>query len=128
MAGNHRHVFGGLSNFVTEFVHVCRVTKIDSSVGKMSKNLKTEKKKVNYSFAVEFESVLESTRKSLMIMLYQEKVGPFLYTTIMRRPNLAFAAAKLFQSLGNSGPERMKAADQAIRYLVLTIHLSELRR
>lgn len=83
---------------------------------------------MNYSFAVEFESVLESTRKSLMIMLYQEKVGPFLYTTIMRRPNLAFAAAKLFQSLGNSGPERMKAADQAIRYLVLTIHLSELRR
>lgn len=58
------------------------------------------------------------------VKLYQEKVGSILYTSIMIRPDMAFAAAKLSQYLTNPSPVHMQAADQAIRYLVLTSNLS----
>ncbi|CCE34838.1 uncharacterized protein CPUR_08777 [Claviceps purpurea 20.1] len=58
------------------------------------------------------------------IKAYQEKIGSILYTAIMIRPDVAFAASKLSQFLTNPSPEHMKAADQTIRYLVLTKHLA----
>jgi hypothetical protein len=48
---------------------------------------------------------------------YQEKVGSLLYTAIMIRPDVAFAAAQLSQFLTNPSEEHMKAVNWAIMYL-----------
>ncbi|KID96233.1 reverse transcriptase family protein, partial [Metarhizium majus ARSEF 297] len=62
--------------------------------------------------------IREATK--LEIKVYQEKVGSVLYTAIMIRPDVAFAASKLLQFLTNPGPKHQKAVDQAIRYLATT--------
>jgi hypothetical protein len=48
---------------------------------------------------------------------YQEKVGSVLYTAIMIRPDVAFAAAQLSQYLTNPSSEHMAAVDWTIAYL-----------
>lgn len=55
---------------------------------------------------------------------YQELVGSILYTAIMVRPDVAYAAAKLSQFLTNPAPEHLKAAKHTIRYLYGTRFLS----
>ncbi|KAL2122403.1 hypothetical protein VTJ04DRAFT_2858 [Mycothermus thermophilus] len=55
---------------------------------------------------------------------FQELVGSILYTAIMIRPDVAFAAAKLSQFLTNPSPEHVKAAKQAVSYLYGTRFLS----
>ncbi|CCE34829.1 related to retrotransposon HobS hobase [Claviceps purpurea 20.1] len=66
----------------------------------------------------------DSQADKATIKTYQEKIGSILYTAIMIRPDVAFAASKLSQFLTNPSPEHMRAADQVIRYLVLTKHLA----
>jgi hypothetical protein len=51
------------------------------------------------------------------IKVYQEKVGLLLYTAIIIRPDIAFAALVLFQFLTNPAPEHFIAIDWALRYL-----------
>ena len=58
------------------------------------------------------------------IKSYQEKVGSLLYTAIMIRPDVAFAASTLSRYLTNPSQEHHKAADQAIRYLYITRNLA----
>ncbi len=48
---------------------------------------------------------------------YQQKVGSLLYTAIMIRPDVAYAAAMLSQFLTNPGPKHFVAVDWTIRYL-----------
>lgn len=45
----------------------------------------------------------------MIYRIYQEGIGPILYTAIMVRPDVVFAAAKLLQLLTNLGPERSQA-------------------
>ncbi|CCE30649.1 uncharacterized protein CPUR_04498 [Claviceps purpurea 20.1] len=73
--------------------------------------------------AVEYRKY-DAVADKATIKKYQEKIGSILYTAIMIRPDVAFAASKLSQFLTNPGPEHMRAADQVIRYLVLTKHLA----
>jgi hypothetical protein len=54
------------------------------------------------------------------VKIYQELVGSLLYTAIMIRADVAFAASFLSRSLTNPGPEHLKAVRKAIRYLFLT--------
>jgi hypothetical protein len=56
--------------------------------------------------------------------VYQEKVGSLLYTAIMIRPDVAFAAAVLSQFLTNPAPEHFIAIDWALRYLFGTRFLA----
>lgn len=51
---------------------------------------------------------------------YQERVSSILYTAIMIRADLAYAAAQLSLYLTNPGPEHFAAADQSIAYLYST--------
>jgi len=55
---------------------------------------------------------------------YQEKVGSVLYTAIMLRPDVAFAAAQLSHYLTNPSPEHMSAVNWTIRYLFGTRFLA----
>jgi len=55
---------------------------------------------------------------------YQEKVGSVLYTAIMIRPDIAFAASLLSQFLTNPSPEHFVAVDWTIRYLFGTRFLA----
>jgi hypothetical protein len=48
---------------------------------------------------------------------YQKKVGSLLYTAIMIRPDVAFAAAQLLQFLTNLSKKHIKAVNWAIMYL-----------
>jgi hypothetical protein len=48
---------------------------------------------------------------------YQEKVGSVLYTAIVIRPDIAYAASKLSQFLTNPGPEHFAAVNWLLRYL-----------
>lgn len=57
------------------------------------------------------------------IKRFQELVGSILYTAIMIRPDVAFAAAQLSLFLTNPGPEHHKAGLQGIRYLWSTRYL-----
>ncbi|KAL2114802.1 hypothetical protein VTJ04DRAFT_2111 [Mycothermus thermophilus] len=57
------------------------------------------------------------------IKYFQELVGSILYTAIMIRPDVAFAAAKLSQFLTNPSYQHIKAALQVIHYLYGTRHL-----
>lgn len=54
---------------------------------------------------------------------YQERVGSILYTAIMIRPDVAFAASSLSRFLTNPSPEHLKAADKVIKYLYATRYL-----
>jgi hypothetical protein len=48
---------------------------------------------------------------------YQEKVGSVLYTAIMLRPDVAYAASQLSHFLTNPSKEHIQAVDWTIRYL-----------
>lgn len=54
------------------------------------------------------------------VKAYQERVGSILYTAIMIRADVAFAAAQLSLYLTNPGPDHLAAADQSIAYLYAT--------
>ena len=55
---------------------------------------------------------------------YQELVGSLLYSAVMIRVDIAFAASLLSRFLQNPAPEHHKAACQAIRYLYATRSLA----
>jgi hypothetical protein len=55
---------------------------------------------------------------------YQEKVGSVLYTAIMIRPDVAYAASLLSQFLTNPGPEHLTAVNWTIKYLFGTRFLA----
>jgi hypothetical protein len=55
---------------------------------------------------------------------YQEKVGTVLYTAILIRPDVAYAAAMLSQFLSNPGPEHFVAVNWTIKYLFGTRFLA----
>ena len=65
-----------------------------------------------------FKSNREATKKE--IKSYQEKVGSILYTAIMLRPDIAFAASKLSHFLTNPSKEHFGAVDRVITYLYRT--------
>ena len=54
---------------------------------------------------------------------YQEKVGSILYTGIMLRPDVAFAASQLSNFLTNPSLQHLEAANWTLRYLYGTIYL-----
>ncbi len=54
------------------------------------------------------------------IKLFQELIGSILYTSIMIRPDVAYAAAYLSQHLTNPSIDHIKAARQVMRHLFLT--------
>jgi hypothetical protein len=57
------------------------------------------------------------------VKAFQERVGSILYTAIMIRPDVAYAASQLSHHLTNPGAAHFKAADQVIAYLYRTKHL-----
>lgn len=57
------------------------------------------------------------------IKAYQERVGSILYTAIMIRPDVAYAASQLSHHLTNPGAAHFQAAAQVIGYLYRTKHL-----
>jgi len=59
----------------------------------------------------------DSQATSSKVTEYQEKVGSVLYTAIMLRPDVAFAASTLSQFLTNPSQEHLNAVDWTIRYL-----------
>lgn len=66
----------------------------------------------------------EGQAPSKWVKEYQEKVGSLLYTAIMIRPDVAFAASTLSQFLMNPGPEHLAAVNWAIKYLFGTRFLA----
>lgn len=58
------------------------------------------------------------------VLSYQEKIGSILYTSIMIRPDVAFACALLSRFLTNPSPRHHQAANQVIRYLYHTRYLA----
>ncbi|RYC53684.1 hypothetical protein CHU98_g12525, partial [Xylaria longipes] len=54
------------------------------------------------------------------VKVFQERVGSILYTAIMIRPDVAFAAAQLSKHLTNPSQEHLAIADQVIKYLYHT--------
>jgi hypothetical protein len=58
------------------------------------------------------------------IKAYQERVGSILYTAIMIRPDVAFAASQLSHFLTNPDSSHLAAAEQVILYLYRTKHLA----
>lgn len=62
----------------------------------------------------------EGTATKEQIKGFQERVGSILYTGIMIRADVAFAAAQLSLFLLNPGPEHFAAAEQCIAYLYAT--------
>ncbi|KAL2267988.1 hypothetical protein VTJ83DRAFT_2834 [Remersonia thermophila] len=65
----------------------------------------------------------EGTASSDEIKLFQELVGSILYTAIMIRPDVAFAASKLSHFLTNPSRQHILAAYQVVHYLYGTRHL-----
>ena len=57
------------------------------------------------------------------IKAFQERVGSILYTAIMIRPDVAYAASQLSHHLTNPGAAHFKAAAQVIAYLYRTKRL-----
>ncbi|RYO77619.1 hypothetical protein DL764_010202 [Monosporascus ibericus] len=55
---------------------------------------------------------------------YQERVGSILYTAVMIRPDVAFAASLLSKFLSNPSVKHIKAANRVIRYLFHTRFLA----
>jgi hypothetical protein len=55
---------------------------------------------------------------------YQEKVGSVLYTAVMTRPDVAFAAARLSRFLTNPSKEHLEAVNWTIKYLFATRFLA----
>jgi hypothetical protein len=51
------------------------------------------------------------------VKAFQEKVGSVLYTAIMLRPDVAFAASQLSHFLTNPSAKHLEAVDWTIRYL-----------
>jgi hypothetical protein len=66
---------------------------------------------------VELVTRTGSQAHPMYVKLYQEKVGSVLYTAIMIRPDIAFAAAILSRFLTNPSPEHMTAVGWTIAYL-----------
>jgi hypothetical protein len=66
----------------------------------------------------------EGQASKRQIKEYQEKVGSVLYTAIMLRPDVAFAASILSQFLTNPGPEHLTAVNWTIKYLFGTRFLA----
>jgi hypothetical protein len=66
-----------------------------------------------------FYDLVKNTGTALLetVKEYQEKVGSVLYTAIMLRPDVAFAASQLSHFLTNPSREHMNAVDWTIRYL-----------
>jgi hypothetical protein len=62
----------------------------------------------------------EGEASKAQIKLYQEEIGSILYTAVMLRPDIAYAASQLSRSLTNPGPQHFKAAERVIRYLYHT--------
>jgi hypothetical protein len=58
------------------------------------------------------------------IKAYQERIGSILYTAIMIRPDIAFAASQLSHFLTNPDASHFAAAEQVILYLFRTKTLS----
>lgn len=50
------------------------------------------------------------------IKAYQERVGSLLYSSVMIRPDIAFACSQLSKFLTNPSEEHVRAADWCIRY------------
>lgn len=57
------------------------------------------------------------------IKAFQERVGSILYTAIMIRPDVAYAASQLSHHLTNPGAAHFQAAAQVMAYLYRTKHL-----
>lgn len=57
------------------------------------------------------------------IHLYQQKVGSVLYSSVISRPDIAFAASRLRQYLTNPGPEHFTEINHLICYLRDTKYL-----
>ncbi|RYP29703.1 hypothetical protein DL768_011208 [Monosporascus sp. mg162] len=55
---------------------------------------------------------------------YQERIGSILYTAVMIRPDVAFAASLLSKFLTNPSAKHIKAANRVIRYLYHTRFLA----
>lgn len=60
------------------------------------------------------------TASKAEIKAYQERIGSILYTAIMLRPDVAFAASTLSHFLTNPSKTHFAAAAQVIRYLFTT--------
>ena len=58
------------------------------------------------------------------IKAYQERIGSILYSAIMVRPDLAFAASQLSRHLTNPSQGHLEAADWCIRYAYSTRYIS----
>nr|CEG03241.1 unnamed protein product [Fusarium acuminatum CS5907] len=68
---------------------------------------------------IEFEARSDQATRD-EVKLYQEEIGSVLYTSIMIRADIAYAASILSRFLTNPSSQHKKAADQTIRYLYLT--------
>ena len=66
----------------------------------------------------------EGQASKRQIKEYQEKVDFVLYTTIIIRPDIAFATSILSQFLTNPGPEYLTAVNWTIKYLFGTRFLA----
>lgn len=58
------------------------------------------------------------------IKAFQERVGSILYSAIMVRPDLAFAASQLSRHLTNPSQDHLEAADWCIRYAYSTRYVA----
>ena len=58
------------------------------------------------------------------IKKYQEKVGSVLYPAILIRPDITYAASRLFHFLTNPSEEHIKAMNWTIKYLQSTRYLA----
>ena len=71
------------------------------------------------------ELLLFDGRASLIsINQYQYKIGSILYTTVITRPDIIFAASRLARFNTNPGEAHYTEADRVIRYLVGTKNLA----
>lgn len=68
------------------------------------------------------KSTGEATKKE--IKDYQERVGSILYTSIMVRPDIAYAASRLSQYLTNPSKQHFDAVNRVIVYLYRTRYQS----
>jgi hypothetical protein len=64
------------------------------------------------------KNIYEATRWEIKV--YQEQVGSLIYTAVMIRPDVAFAASELSKHLLNPSRRHLSAAAQALRYLYAT--------
>ena len=80
----------------------------------------TERAPVLTPLPVEDLKPYEGTASPEQIKVYQQKVGSAQYASIITRPDVAKATAKLAQFLVNPGPQHQHAIDRVICYLYTT--------